>query len=324
MSPADSEGEEDCGLKQTTLRDRVELDGIGVHSGAPVRLVLHPADAGSGICFLRTNLPGGRERLIPARREAVGATELCTVIGDGSGASVSTVEHLMAALIGLGVDNVLIEIDGPEVPILDGSSARFVESIDAVGLVEQSQRRKLLHILKTVRVENGRCWAELRPASRGCHLDVEIDFDNPVIGRQRATMEITPAVFRREISRARTFGFMRDVEFLWKKNLALGASLDNTVAIADDRVLNPEGLRFPNEFVRHKILDALGDLGLAGGAFQGSYRAYCAGHKLNFMMLQALFADRSAYTFEDAGAERRAAGHGEVLAAAAAFGPDRS
>lgn len=310
-------------MKQTTLRDRVELDGIGVHSGAPVRIVLHPSDAGTGVCFLRTGLPGGREKLIQARREAVGATELCTVIGDASGASVSTVEHLMAALVGLGVDNVLVEIDGPEVPILDGSSVRYVDAIDTVGLVELAQRRKVLQVLKPVRVENGRCWAELRPANRGCHIDVEIDFDNPVIGRQRAAMEITPAVFRREISRARTFGFMKDVEFLWKKNLALGASLDNTVAIADDRVLNPEGLRFPDEFVRHKILDALGDLALAGAAFQGSYRAYCAGHKLNFMMLQALFADRSAYAFEDAETERRAVGHADMLAAAA-FAPDRT
>jgi UDP-3-O-[3-hydroxymyristoyl] N-acetylglucosamine deacetylase len=311
-------------LKQTTLRDRIELDGIGVHSGTPVRIVVHPADAGSGICFLRTGLPGGRERLIHARREAVGATELCTVIGDGSGASVSTVEHLMAALVGLGVDNVLIEIDGPEVPILDGSSSRFVEAIDAVGLAELPARRKVIKVLKPVRVENGRCWAELRPRERGCHIDVEIDFDTPLIGRQRLGMEITPAAFRREISRARTFGFMRDVEFLWKKNLALGASLDNTVALADDRILNPEGLRYPDEFVRHKILDALGDLALGGAAFQGAYRAYCAGHKLNFMMLQSLFADRSAYAIEEAVPARREGGHADVLAAVPAFAPDRS
>jgi UDP-3-O-[3-hydroxymyristoyl] N-acetylglucosamine deacetylase len=311
-------------LKQTTLRESIELKGIGVHSGAPARLVIHPADAGSGIAFLRTNLDGGKERLVKARREAVGATELCTVLGDQTGALVSTVEHLMAALVGLGVDNALVEVDGPEVPILDGSSSLFVDAIDGAGIREMSARRKVIRILKTVRVENGASWGELRPSAKGCHVDVEIDFPTPVIGRQRLALDISPNVFRREIARARTFGFMKQVEMLWKKNLALGASLENSIGISDDGVMNPEGLRFPDEFVRHKILDAIGDLALGGGRFQGSYRAYCPGHKLNAMMLQALFADRAAYAFEEAEMPRRDARRADALSAMPAYAPDRT
>ncbi|MGL5136188.1 MAG: UDP-3-O-acyl-N-acetylglucosamine deacetylase, partial [Beijerinckiaceae bacterium] len=253
-------------MLQTTLQDRVSLTGIGVHSGAPVTIHLLPADTDLGVRFLRTGLPGGEERLIRASRSCVTATELCTVIAEPSGASVSTIEHLMAALVGLGIDNVTVEIDGPEVPILDGSSRVFVEAIDSVGIRTQRRSRRVLRVLKTVRVEQGRCWAELGPSSGGYQMDVEIDFPTPVIGRQRRFAQITPDVFRNEIGGARTFGFMKDVEFLWKKNLALGASLENTVAIGDDRVINPEGLRYQDEFVRHKILDAIGDLSLAGAA----------------------------------------------------------
>ncbi len=310
-------------LKQTTLADRVTLEGIGVHSGAPVRIVLHPADSNTGVSFLRTGLPCGRERIIDARWSHVGNTELCTVIGDATGASVGTIEHLMAALAGLGVDNVLIEIDGREVPILDGSAAFFVDAIDQVGIVSLGAWRKIVKVVKPVRVELGRSFAELRPNDRGFRMDVEIDFDCSVIGRQRRVIDVTPVTFRRELARARTFGFMRDVERLWKANLALGASLDNTIAIGDDRVINPEGLRYPDEFVRHKMLDAIGDLALAGSTLLGSYRAVCPGHKLNVMMLEALFADRSAYVLVDQ-RPRRDQGHAEVLAPAAAFAADRS
>jgi UDP-3-O-[3-hydroxymyristoyl] N-acetylglucosamine deacetylase len=310
-------------LKQTTLADRVSLVGIGVHSGAPVKIILHPSESNTGVTFLRTGLPCGGERVIRARREAVGATELCTVIAEPTGASVSTIEHLMAALAGLGVDNVMVEIDGPEVPIMDGSSAYFVEAIDEVGLEELTSPRKVIRVLKPVRFEHGRSWAELLPRAAGFGLDVEIDFPTPLIGRQRRVLDLTPQAFRSEIARARTFGFMKDVEFLWKKNLALGASLENTVALGDDRVINPEGLRFPDEFVRHKVLDAIGDLALAGAPLQATYRAYCPGHKINAMMLEHLFADPTAFAALDAPQPRREVGRREAVMAVAAFAPDR-
>jgi UDP-3-O-[3-hydroxymyristoyl] N-acetylglucosamine deacetylase len=315
---------EDNVLLQTTLGELTTLEGIGVHSGQAVRMTLHPAEAGTGIVFRRTGLPGGAERSIPARREAVGATELCTVIGEPSGASVSTVEHLMAALSGLGVDNVVVEIDGPEVPIMDGSSAHFVEAIENVGIETLRAARRVLKVLKPVRLEHGRSWAELLPREAGFGVDVEIDFPTPLIGRQRRVVDVTPASFSNEIASARTFGFMKDVEFLWKKNLALGASLENTVALGDDRVINPEGLRFPDEFVRHKILDAIGDLALAGLPLQATYRALAPGHKINAMMLERLFADKSAYAVVDAPAPRRVHARSEFGIAAAAHAADRN
>ena len=286
--------------KQTTLRKRCVLTGNGVHSNAPVTLILHPAESDSGIVFLRTNLPDGATRRIEAKWSRVSATDLCTVLGDVSLGSVSTVEHLLAALTGLGVDNVLVEVDGPEVPIMDGSSASFVAAIDKVGLRALSAPRRFLKILKPVRIQNGRSFSELRPAENGFSLDVEIDYPVEAIGRQRKQLDLTPASFRREISRARTFGLLRDVERLWKLGFALGSSLENSVAVDDDRILNPEGLRSSDEFVSHKMLDAVGDLALAGAPILGHYAAFCPGHKMNFLVLQALFADRSAYSFVEA------------------------
>ena len=286
--------------KQTTLRRRCVLTGNGVHSNAPVTLILHPAESDSGIVFLRTNLPDGATRRIEAKWSRVSATDLCTVLGDVSLGSVSTVEHLLAALTGLGVDNVLVEVDGPEVPIMDGSSASFVAAIDKVGLRALSAPRRFLKILKPVRIQNGRSFSELRPAENGFSLDVEIDYPVEAIGRQRKQLDLTPASFRREISRARTFGLLRDVERLWKLGFALGSSLENSVAVDDDRILNPEGLRSSDEFVSHKMLDAVGDLALAGAPILGHYAAFCPGHKMNFLVLQALFADRTAYSFVEA------------------------
>jgi UDP-3-O-[3-hydroxymyristoyl] N-acetylglucosamine deacetylase len=297
--------------QQTTLRAAVTLSGVGVHSGDEVRMVLHPAEANHGVAFLRTGLAGGHDRLIDARHLAVTATELCTVIGDRESGAVATIEHLMAALAGLGVDNVLVEIDGPEVPILDGSSAPFIDAIDQVGLASLNVARRYLKVLKPVRVTQGKAFAELLPNDRGFKLDVEIDFPTPVIGRQRKVVELSPSVFRREISRARTFGFMRDVEKLWGAGFALGASLDNTVAIGDDGILNPEGLRYADEFVRHKILDAVGDLSLGGLPILGAYRSYCGGHRMNFLVLEALFASRSNYAIVD-GTPRRETGYAEI------------
>jgi UDP-3-O-[3-hydroxymyristoyl] N-acetylglucosamine deacetylase len=290
--------------QQTTLRAAVSLSGVGVHSGDEVKMTLHPAEAGHGVAFLRTGLPGGLDRIIDARHLAVTATELCTVIGDRESGAVATIEHLMAALTGLGVDNVLVEIDGPEVPILDGSAAEYIDAIDQVGIVALNASRRYLKVLKPIRVTQGRSFAELVPNERAFRLDVEIDFPTRVIGRQRRALDLSPSSFRREISRARTFGFMRDVEKLWAAGFALGASLDNTVAIGEDGVINPEGLRYADEFVRHKILDAVGDLSLAGLPILGTYRSFCGGHRLNFAMLEALFSSRANYAIVDAGRVR--------------------
>ena len=308
--------------KQTTLRSRAVLTGAGVHSNAPVRLVLHPAEANNGVTFLRTGLPGGRERIIDALWSNVSMTELCTVIGDPSDASVSTVEHLLAALSALDVDNVMVEIDGPEVPIMDGSSADFVAAIRKVGVEELAAPRRYLKILKPVRVEHGRAFSELRPSDNGFRLEVEIDFAAGMIGRQKKIIDLDGRVFERDLARARTFGFLRDVERLWKAGFALGASLENTVALDEERVLNPEGLRWPDEFVRHKTLDAVGDLALAGSPIIGTYRSFCGGHKMNVAVLAALFADKTAYQFIELPTRREAAG-GELRVAQPAYAPVR-
>ncbi len=302
---------------QTTLARRVEVTGIGVHSGKPATIVLHPAEINAGIVFLRTGLPNGIDRLIPARHTLVSATELCTIIGETATGSVSTIEHLLAALAGLSIDNVLVEIDGPEVPIMDGSAAAFVDAIDHAGVRTQAAARRFIKVLKTVRVQQGRAFAELHPYSRGFRLEVEIDFDTKVIGRQKTSIDLDPQSFRKDLARARTFGFMCDVEKLWQAGFALGASLENTVALGDDAVVNPEGTRWPDEFSRHKTLDAVGDLALAGAPLQGLYRSYCGGHRLNFSVLEALFADRTAYAIVEE--TRRETGHAEIGVRAAAF-----
>jgi UDP-3-O-[3-hydroxymyristoyl] N-acetylglucosamine deacetylase len=280
---------------QTTLRAAVSLSGVGVHSGDEVKMTLHPAEAGHGVAFLRTGLPGGHDRIIDARHLAVTATELCTVIGDRESGAVATIEHLMSALTGLGIDNVLVEIDGPEVPILDGSAADFIDAIDQVGIATLNASRRYLKVLKPVRVTQGRGFAELLPNERAFRLDVEIDFPTPVIGRQRRAIDLSPSLFRREISRARTFGFMRDVEKLWAAGFALGASLENTVAIGDDGVISPEGLRYGDEFVRHKILDAVGDLALVGHPLVGHVVAHRAGHALHTALASRLLEERDAW-----------------------------
>ena len=292
------------GARQTTLAREILLTGTGVHSGAPVSLTLHPAEADTGLRFLVTK----RGRVIAeiaAKVANVKNLTLCTVIGDETGITVSTVEHLLAALRGLSIDNCYIEIDSKEVPIMDGSSADFVEAIDRVGIRELNEPRKFIKVLKPVRVEEGDCWGQLEPHS-GFRLDVEIDFPTPLIGRQRIAYEMSPGVFRHELSRARTFGFMSDVEKLWKMGLALGADLTNTVAIGEGKIMNREGLRYEHEFVRHKMLDAVGDLSLAGAPLLGSYSSYKGGHRLNSLVLQALFADVSNWAWVQAPRTSRA------------------
>lgn len=290
---------------QTTLCEPVSLEGIGVHSGRDVKLTIHPAEVNSGITFLRTRCPDGGEHFIEANHRFVSATELCTVIGKGQEFGVSTIEHVMAALSALAIDNAVVEIDGFEVPILDGSSAPFVEAIDQVGVVVQKAPRRFIKVLKPVRISHGKGFAELLPQEEGFSLDVEIDFETSVIGRQRKVITLGADIFRKEICRARTFGFVRDVEHLWKLGFALGSSLENSVAIGDNEILNPEGLRYEDEFVCHKMLDAIGDLALSGLPLIGAYRSYCGGHKMNFSVLAALFADSSNYALVETRAVRR-------------------
>lgn len=304
------------GARQTTIAREIELTGTGVHSGAPVALILHPAEADTGFKFVVTK----RGRLIAeiaAHVDNVKNLTLCTVIGNDDGVTVSTVEHLLAALRGLSIDNCYIEVDSKEMPIMDGSSAHFVDAIDEAGIRELNAPRRFIKVLKPIRVEDGDCWGEIAPHS-GFHLDVEINFETPLIGRQRIAHEMSPGVFRHELSRARTFGFMSDVERLWKAGLALGANLSNTVAIGDDRVINREGLRHPNEFVRHKMLDAVGDLSLSGLPLLGAFKSVRGGHRLNANVLKALFADTSAWAVVQAPRVREHVSFGMGMPALAA------
>lgn len=310
--------------RQTTLREQVTISGIGVHSGLPVNLTLNPADADTGILFSRTDADG-REREVRADYRAVTATELATVLGDESGVLCSTAEHILAALRGLGVDNALVEVDGPEVPIMDGSAAPFVDAIDQVGIKMLSKARRYIKVLKPVSVAKGESFGELRPADSGFQLDIEINFESALIGRQSISLDLTADNFRRELSRARTFGFMKDVSALWSAGKALGASFENTLVLSDNRILNSEGLRYADEFVRHKTLDAVGDLALAGAPIIGAYRSVRGGHRLNHAVLVALMSDPSAYEVVEAGESRRVRGHAEVAGMVApAYGPDVS
>lgn len=287
--------------RQTTLRDSVTLTGIGIHSGLPVTLTIHPAEIDCGIRFLRSGVDGSKDREVRADVRAVTATEFATVLGDTAGPLCSTAEHVLAALSGLGVDNAVIEIDGPEVPIMDGSAAPFVAALEQAGIVTLAAPRSYIRVLKPVRVARGDCVGELRPYSRGFRVEIEIAFDNPLVGCQAMAFDVTPASFRREVARARTFGFMSDVSKLWSAGYARGANFENTIVVSDDRVLNTEGLRFADEFVRHKALDAIGDLALAGLPLIGAYRSSRGGHKLNHAVLSALMSDPTAWTIVRAG-----------------------
>jgi UDP-3-O-[3-hydroxymyristoyl] N-acetylglucosamine deacetylase len=315
--------------RQTTLRSQATVTGVGVHSGLPVSLTIGPAPVNAGLIFVRTGLDEA-DREVPAVVASVTATDFQTVLGDREGPLVSTSEHILAALRGMGVDNATIEVDGPEVPIMDGSAAAFVAAIDQAGIVTQSASRRLIQILKPVQVAIGDSFGELRPHGGGFRVEVEIDFTTPVIGRQTYSLDLSPESFRREVSRARTFGFMSDTARLWSAGFALGASFENSVVFDDDRLLNPEGLRYSDECVRHKVLDAIGDLALAGLPLLGAYRSVRPGHKLNHAVLTALLADRSAWRVVEAEPTRRQrsrveAGVGLVGGLIApAYGPDVS
>ena len=276
---------------QHTLAGPAIFAGVGLHTGRRIRAAILPAAAGSGIVFVRTDLGG---RAIQARAGNVVDTRLNTVLGDGSGATVSTVEHLMAAFAALEVDNAVVELDGPEAPIMDGSAAAFVQMIDHVGLRRQEAARQYLEVLRPIEVTDGCRRASLRPAAR-LELAFEIDFDSPAIGRQHIDLVMDQAAFRAQLADCRTFGFLHEVEALRAAGLALGGSLDNAVVVDGEAVLNPEGLRRPDEFVRHKALDALGDLYLLGLPLMGRFEGVRAGHALNNALVRKLLARPQAW-----------------------------
>jgi UDP-3-O-[3-hydroxymyristoyl] N-acetylglucosamine deacetylase len=286
-------------LSQRTVAERISISGVGLHSGQPVTLTLVPAPANSGVVFVRTDLPGRPE--VPARPEFVVDTALATSLGRGA-ARVGTVEHLLAALVGMGIDNVRAELDGPEVPIMDGSSAPFCFLIRSVGTVSQSRPKNFLVIKRPVEVREGDKFARLVPAAR-FSVSCTIDFRHPLITDQTFRMDFSDRTFDREIAKARTFGFLRDVEKLKSIGLARGGSLDNAIVVDDFNILNPDGLRFPDEFVRHKILDAVGDLSLLGMPVVGHLEAYKSGHALNQKLVGAILADAEAYAVVAAGRE---------------------
>ena len=277
---------------QHTVAGPAICAGVGVHSGQRVRLSIRPAPAGSGIVFVRTDLAG--DNRVRATAEAVTQTRLCTVIANESGVTVATIEHLMAALAALDVDNAIVELDGPELPIMDGSALPFIQLIDRAGRRRQEAMRQYIEILDTVEVIDGDKSVRLSPADR-FEMAFEIAFDTPAIGRQRVDLAVDEASFRSELADCRTFGFLKDVNALREMGLARGGSLDNAVVIDGDRILNPEGLRRPDEFVRHKALDAVGDLYVLGAPIIGRFEGIRAGHALNNLIVRALLANPQAY-----------------------------
>jgi UDP-3-O-[3-hydroxymyristoyl] N-acetylglucosamine deacetylase len=280
--------------RQRTLKAPIGCVGVGLHSGLRVNMTLRPARADHGVVFRRTDL--GIE--IPARFDHVVDTRLATVLGlDDGTARIGTVEHLMAALAGSLIDNVVVEVDGPELPILDGSAAPYQFLLDCAGSVEQDAPRTVIHVNRRVHVSEGDAFAEFRPASPGrthLHMAMSIDFSAAAIGRQALSLELTPESFRRELARARTFTLVQEIEQMRAAGFARGGSLDNAVVVDQARVLNPAGLRMPDEFARHKLLDAVGDLALAGAQISGRFIAHRSGHALNNRLLRALFSEATA------------------------------
>ncbi len=280
-------------ISQHTLKSIAHVTGVGLHSGEKVQLWLRPAAPDSGIVFHRVDLDPPVS--IPASPEAVRETRLCTGL-ERDGVRIATVEHLMSALAGLGVDNVHIDVDGPEIPIMDGSAAPFVMMMLEAGVEAQPAPRRFLRVLHPVEVREGDKWVRLEPYL-GFRLEFSIAFDHPAISasQTRAVVDLSEHAYPRFVARARTFGFVHEVELLREMGLAQGGSLDNAIVLDEYRILNPEGLRFPDEFVRHKILDAIGDLYLAGHPLLARYVAHKSGHALNNQLLRALMADRSAW-----------------------------
>jgi UDP-3-O-[3-hydroxymyristoyl] N-acetylglucosamine deacetylase len=277
---------------QHTLAGPAICAGVGVHSGERVRVSIRPAPVGSGIVFVRTDLEG--DNRVPVTAEAVTQTRLCTVIANEAGVTVATIEHLMAALAALEVDNAVIEVDGPEVPIMDGSALPFVQLLDRAGRRRQEAERRFIEILKPIEVIDGDKTVRLLPCDR-FEMAFEIAFPTKAIGRQRVDLHVTEESFRNELADCRTFGFLAEVQALREAGLARGGSLENVVVIDGDRILNPEGLRRPDEFVRHKALDAVGDLYVLGAPLLGRFEGIYAGHALNNLLCRALLAQPRAW-----------------------------
>ena len=291
---------------QQTLKNRISCSGVGLHTGKKVSLALNPADSDTGIRFVRTDVRD-RDPTVPGRWDRVVDTRLCTVVGNDDGVTIGTVEHLMAALAGAGIDNAVVELDGPEVPIMDGSAEPFVFLIDCAGVVEQPVARQAIKILRRIAVGDDEKGVVLSPATEPA-FSFEIEFDSPAIRRQQRSLKLVNGAFKHELSKARTFGFMHEVEGLRQMGLALGGSLENAVVVSGDRVLNDGGLRFSDEFVRHKILDSIGDLYLAGFPIIGHFHGLRSGHAHNNQLLQALFGAPESWRLVDVGqieAERR-------------------
>jgi UDP-3-O-[3-hydroxymyristoyl] N-acetylglucosamine deacetylase len=287
-------------LRQRTLKTTIRATGVGLHSGQKVFMTLRPAAVNSGITFRRVDLDHPVD--VPADPRLVGETMLgTTLIKDD--VRVATVEHLMSALAGLGIDNVYVDLSAPEVPIMDGSAGPFVFLLQSAGIEEQNAAKKFIRIKKTIRVEDGDKWAELRPFN-GFKVNFEVQFNHPVFNKlsQKASIDFSSTSFLKEVSRARTFCFLRDVEALRERNLTLGGSMDNAIVLDDYRILNEDGLRYANEFVIHKVLDAIGDVYLLGHGLIGELTAYKSGHDLNNRLMRAMLDDQSSYeevTFED-------------------------
>ncbi|MDD3021117.1 MAG: UDP-3-O-acyl-N-acetylglucosamine deacetylase [Alphaproteobacteria bacterium] len=282
---------------QHTISNNVILSGVGLHSGAETILKIKSAPISSGLVFVRVDV-AGKNNKIPAKWDHVVDTRLCTVVGNKDGVTVGTIEHLMAALAACGVDNAVIELDGPEVPIMDGSAEPFIEAILEVGLKAQAAPRRGIKILKEVSVRDGDKVVTLKPGI-GSRYQIEIDFPHPEIGRQSAQIDMFSGDFINQIAEARTFGFLHEVNALRAMGLALGGSLENAIVLDADSVMNPEGLRCPNEFARHKVLDAVGDLYIAGGPIVGQMEASKPGHNMNNLVLRELFSQPDAWAFVD-------------------------
>ncbi len=286
-------------LRQRTLKNTIRATGVGLHSGRKVLMAVKPAPIDTGVVFRRTDLPLPNE--VPARADRVGETTLGTTLIEGA-VRVATVEHLLSAFAGLGIDNAYVELSAEEVPIMDGSAQPFVFLLQSAGLEEQPAAKRFIRILNSVQVSDGDKWARFDPFD-GFKVNFEIDFDHPSFrpGGQRASMDFSTTSFLREVSRARTFGFMRDLEYLRSKNLALGGTMENAIVLDDHRILNEEGLRYEDEFVKHKILDAIGDLHLIGHSLIGEFSAHKSGHALNNKLARALLADPTAWREETFG-----------------------
>jgi len=282
---------------QKTLKSPIGCSGVALHTGARVSMMLRPAPGDHGIVFRRTDI-AGKGAVIPARWDHVVDTRLCTVVGNGDGVVVSTIEHLMAAFAGCGIDNVEVEINGSEVPVMDGSAEPFVFLIECAGVRDLGVTRRGVRVLKPVVVDGGaNGGAALYPADR-FSVGFEIHFDSAAVGRQALSLGLVNGTFKKELARARTFGFLHEVEQLWANGFARGGSLENAVVVSGDKVLNEDGLRYEDEFVRHKALDAVGDLYTAGAPIIGRFSGCCSGHALTNQLLRRLFADRDAWCYD--------------------------